>query len=674
MHSLQYAYRDRRARKGDFRSLWIQRINAACREQGMSYSRFIAGLKAAGIEVDRKVLADLAVTDPAAFAALVKQAADAAPTPRRRRPATALPDGLLGRRNPRLQRLRRLLRRPPGPGDAAALRLEGPTLVADALAAGVELLEASTPTPARRPVAAPGRRRRRTGRARHAGRGHRRGHAPRASPPSPAIAAGRRWPTSTPAAPVLVLRRRRRPRQRRHAPAQRRRRRVRGGTVHRRLGRPFAPKCVRASAGSVFRVTVVRGGEAATVLDEVAATGRRRLGTAGRRRPTPSTDVDLTGPLALVLGNEAHGLPGRPRRRASTSWVSIPMAGRTESLNVAMAGTLLCYEVLACVGDARRPRPPARPGRCASTPTTSSSPPTGPPPSSPAAPTLVGTPLADVLDPATATAGRCSATAGRPSASLRSVHRGARAAGHRRRRRRRAHRRPRSPPATSATATARSSAPSSRIRRRPAGRPRAHRRRGRVDGEPRAAQPAHVGEGLHVAAAQPLGPHQRRAEADDARAGPPRRRPRHPPDHRAARHLPAGDRPAGPAPPARRPARRSPPPSSRSSRSSTPTSTARRRSPTASRGLRRPRQGRAGAHQPRRERRQVRQPDGMRIEGEVRDERGRRRRARHAARASRPPTCPGCSASSSAATTASPPAPASGCGSAAASSRPTAAG
>ena len=78
MHSMQYAYRDRRARKGDFRSLWIQRINAACREQGTSYSRFIGGLKAAGIEVDRKVLADLAVTDPAAFSALVKQAGAAA--------------------------------------------------------------------------------------------------------------------------------------------------------------------------------------------------------------------------------------------------------------------------------------------------------------------------------------------------------------------------------------------------------------------------------------------------------------------------------------------------------------------------------------------------------------------------------------------------------------------
>jgi large subunit ribosomal protein L20 len=74
MHSLQYAFRDRRARKGDFRQLWIQRINAACRLNGTTYSRFIAGLREAGIEVDRKVLADLAVTDPAAFAALVEAA------------------------------------------------------------------------------------------------------------------------------------------------------------------------------------------------------------------------------------------------------------------------------------------------------------------------------------------------------------------------------------------------------------------------------------------------------------------------------------------------------------------------------------------------------------------------------------------------------------------------
>jgi large subunit ribosomal protein L20 len=72
LHSMNYAYRDRRARKGDFRQLWITRINAAARANGMTYNRFIQGLKAAGVEVDRKVLADLAVTDEVAFAALVE--------------------------------------------------------------------------------------------------------------------------------------------------------------------------------------------------------------------------------------------------------------------------------------------------------------------------------------------------------------------------------------------------------------------------------------------------------------------------------------------------------------------------------------------------------------------------------------------------------------------------
>jgi large subunit ribosomal protein L20 len=71
MHSLQYAFRDRRARKGEFRQLWIQRINAACRQNGTTYSRFISGLKAAEVDVDRKVLADLAVSDPETFGALV---------------------------------------------------------------------------------------------------------------------------------------------------------------------------------------------------------------------------------------------------------------------------------------------------------------------------------------------------------------------------------------------------------------------------------------------------------------------------------------------------------------------------------------------------------------------------------------------------------------------------
>ena len=79
MHSMRYAYRDRRARKGDFRRLWIQRINAAARANDLSYSRLIAGLRLAEISVDRKVLADLAVTDPDSFAQLVVLAKAALP-------------------------------------------------------------------------------------------------------------------------------------------------------------------------------------------------------------------------------------------------------------------------------------------------------------------------------------------------------------------------------------------------------------------------------------------------------------------------------------------------------------------------------------------------------------------------------------------------------------------
>jgi len=78
-HSLTYAYRDRRARKGDFRRLWIQRINAAARANGMTYNRLIQGLKAAGVEVDRRALAEIAVSDAAAFTALVQVAKNALP-------------------------------------------------------------------------------------------------------------------------------------------------------------------------------------------------------------------------------------------------------------------------------------------------------------------------------------------------------------------------------------------------------------------------------------------------------------------------------------------------------------------------------------------------------------------------------------------------------------------
>jgi large subunit ribosomal protein L20 len=74
MHSLHYAYRDRRAKKRDFRRLWIARINAAARQNGLSYSRFIRGLKLADIEVNRKILAEMAVSDPVSFSELAQKA------------------------------------------------------------------------------------------------------------------------------------------------------------------------------------------------------------------------------------------------------------------------------------------------------------------------------------------------------------------------------------------------------------------------------------------------------------------------------------------------------------------------------------------------------------------------------------------------------------------------
>jgi large subunit ribosomal protein L20 len=78
-HSFVYSYRDRKAKKGDFRKLWIQRINAASRAQGLTYNRLVQGLKAAEVEVDRRMLAELAVNDIAAFNALVQVAKDALP-------------------------------------------------------------------------------------------------------------------------------------------------------------------------------------------------------------------------------------------------------------------------------------------------------------------------------------------------------------------------------------------------------------------------------------------------------------------------------------------------------------------------------------------------------------------------------------------------------------------
>ena len=143
MHSMQYAYRDRRARKGDFRKLWIQRINAGARGHGLSYSRMINGLHLAGVEVDRKLLADLAVSDPAAFAVLVEtaQAALAAPPSASPSPAGGRGRGRfltqrLAFTHRRVRRVRGLLQKRSARWSERAFVAEGAELIRCALDAG----------------------------------------------------------------------------------------------------------------------------------------------------------------------------------------------------------------------------------------------------------------------------------------------------------------------------------------------------------------------------------------------------------------------------------------------------------------------------------------------------------------------------------------------------------
>ena len=153
MHSLQYAYRDRRARKGDFRRLWIQRINAAARANGISYSRLIAGLREAEVVVDRKVLADLAVTDPEAFTRsggrghvrIGRRGLE----PRDGRGRGPLLTTALAFRHQRVQRLRRLLGRRSTRRSEGAFVVEGVKLLASALDAGAPVEAVFVDEPAR---------------------------------------------------------------------------------------------------------------------------------------------------------------------------------------------------------------------------------------------------------------------------------------------------------------------------------------------------------------------------------------------------------------------------------------------------------------------------------------------------------------------------------------------
>ena len=352
MHSMQYAYRDRRARKGDFRKLWIQRINAAARQHGMSYSRLINGLHLAGVEVDRKVLADLAVSDDAAFGALVQTAQDAlaaAPAARGR-----FLTQRLAFTHRRVRRLRGLLQKRSARWSERAFVAEGAELIRCALDAGrpVESVYVSpeggptTATPGGlpagdgrgRPRLPAGRRRARAG-GRHrdapAGPG-RRAHA--RAPPVPDVLAAR-----PPGSLVMVLVDVRDPGN--------------AGTVLRAADAsgatavlfaadsvdPYNPKTVRASAGLALPHPL-RGPRRSRAPwpDELAAAGFRTLATVVRHGDDYA-DFDWSVPSAVFLGNESSGsttaLPA-PLDGA----LAIPMEGRAESLNVGVASAVVGFE------------------------------------------------------------------------------------------------------------------------------------------------------------------------------------------------------------------------------------------------------------------------------------------------------------------------------------------
>jgi RNA methyltransferase, TrmH family len=118
---------------------------------------------------------------------------------------------------------------------------------------------------------------------------------------------------------------------------------------------PFTPKCVRASAGSVMHVPVASGAESVHLLEAVGRRGARRL-AAGARRGDPYDRTVLTGPLALVLGSEAHGIPAS-LEPVLDDWTHVPMAGYVESLNVGATGAVICFEAAR----QRRGSGPARP-------------------------------------------------------------------------------------------------------------------------------------------------------------------------------------------------------------------------------------------------------------------------------------------------------------------------
>ena len=341
LHSLNYAYRDRRARKGDFRQLWITRINAAARANGMTYNRFVQGLKAAGVEVDRKVLADIAVTDEAAFAALVEVAK--ANLPAKESAANGVGSLTTQVEPPRTERsarvvaARKLLRRA-GRDRAGRFLVEGAQAVREAQRHGrVREVFVTEAAAARHPDAARPRRPRRgspTGPRRASPTPSRR----RASSPSATCSTCRsRAPSRVRRRLVAVLRRGGRSRQRGHGRAGRRRggRRRRGAR-----GRHRRPAQRQGRAG-------VHRQRCSTSPSRASATPRAALGALPRgrarharrrraRRARPARPGGRTGARrARRLDIRWRGARrAGDRCRRADHRVRVPIHGRAESLNL----------------------------------------------------------------------------------------------------------------------------------------------------------------------------------------------------------------------------------------------------------------------------------------------------------------------------------------------------
>ena len=329
-----YAYRDRRNRKRDFRRLWITRINAAARQNGMTYSQFMHGLKLAGVELDRKVLADIAVRDAETFRRFaerrprgVGRLTYAEPT------RTSLPGAAPPGTAPFLFDRPHMITSPPqrtAQGDPQARQRAGATS-GRFVAEGEDLLAAADAAgwaPARlrgwqRPAGVEVERRRCSATVSGSARARARsastssaGRAPagplcvcavgrRATPATSARCCAARWPSA--------------PRASRSAPAR---------------ADPFGPKAVRASMGAIFAVPVAR------VRERRRAAGPARR--AGRRARASRCAGRCDGDVTLVRRRRARGLPAdvaRGLRRASRTSRS-----PRESLNAAMAATVALYE------------------------------------------------------------------------------------------------------------------------------------------------------------------------------------------------------------------------------------------------------------------------------------------------------------------------------------------